>query len=189
MKKATTIVIILVSLIAIGSFVLSFSALSDFAARNGAPTNLAWIWPLIVDVAVVVCTLVVLVAELNKWSPKFPVGLVVAYGIVTLVGNLWHAPASYAGWFVALLPPATLIAMTELLRVVTKNTLVVGMTTSATTSMSGFDTDDNCQLSERQQHVLELVQAGKEKDEIAKTLSVSVRTIERDIKSLNGALK
>lgn len=184
MKKLTATVIIAVSIITLGSFILSFSALEDFALKNGAPGNLAWIWPILVDMTVVVCTVVILMAELKGWNPLYPIGLVVLYGVVTIVGNLWHAPATKAGWFVAILPPLTLIALTELLRVVTKNILAKKPASVVPES----DTDPTELLTERQQQVLELVRADVGKTEIAKQLSVSVRTVEREIKSLNGRI-
>src|SRR3954468_15447028 len=48
------------ALIAIASFVLSFSSLWDLASRSVSwPRDLAWLWPLIVDGVVVVATIAI----------------------------------------------------------------------------------------------------------------------------------
>lgn len=43
--------------LAAGAFVLSFEALRDLAVRNGIPEQLAWIWPMIIDVTIAQATL------------------------------------------------------------------------------------------------------------------------------------
>lgn len=43
--------------LAAGAFVLSFEALRDLAVRNGIPAQLAWIWPMIIDVTIAQATL------------------------------------------------------------------------------------------------------------------------------------
>lgn len=186
-KIANTIVIFLVLCITIGSFTLSFNALMDFAIKSGTPDNLAWIWPLLVDLTIVVCTLVVLMSELNKWPVRYPVILVIIYGFVTVFGNLWHAQKSLPGWFVGLVPPATLIALTELLRVLVKNTLdkpktlTVQDETPAVAVMSPQDI--------RRDKVKTMVETGIDIQDIAKELAVSIKTVQRDIKSWNGQLQ
>lgn len=105
-----------VILIAIGSFALSYSALVELAAANGVKHNLAYVWPLIVDVSVIVFTAGILVAQLQKRGAKLPIALTGFYAIVTITGNILHAPATPLGWFVAALPPLSLIFATEMLR-------------------------------------------------------------------------
>jgi hypothetical protein len=109
-------VIVAVIAIALGSFALSYSALLALAIDNGVPARLAWIWPLIVDVSVIVFTGAILVAQLQNRGARLAIGLTMFYGIVTIAGNLLHAPATVLGWFVAALPPLSLIFATEMLR-------------------------------------------------------------------------
>lgn len=106
----------LVATIAAGSFALSFQALKQVAADNGVSRELAPIWPLVVDVSVIVYTLAILVAQLQRRGAKLPVALVLFYGLVTIAGNIIHAPLTAVGWFVAALPPLSLILGTEALR-------------------------------------------------------------------------
>ena len=45
--------------IGVGSFIMSFAALRDLAVRSGWPHHLAWVWPLIVDGAILMATMAV----------------------------------------------------------------------------------------------------------------------------------
>jgi DNA-binding CsgD family transcriptional regulator len=102
--------------VALGSFSLSFMALYALATGNGIPPLLGWIWPLIVDVSMVIYTAAILVSQLQNRGAKLPIALTVFYAIVTITGNILHAPPTWLGWFVAMLPPLSLIFGTEMLR-------------------------------------------------------------------------
>ena len=109
-------VAVAVVLIALGSFTLSFMALKDLAAANGAPVHLAFIWPLIVDVSVIVFTAAILVSQLQRRGAKLAIGLTIFYAVVSIMGNVMHAPGNPLGWFIAIIPPLSLIFATEMLR-------------------------------------------------------------------------
>lgn len=109
-------VVLAVILIAAGSFALSFTALHDLARQNGQPDKLAWIWPVIVDISLVIYTVAILVSQLQRRGAKLPITLTIAYGAITITGNILHAPGQPIGYFVAALPPISLILGTELLR-------------------------------------------------------------------------
>lgn len=109
-------VVLAVAVIAAGSFALSFRALHELAQANGQPSDLAWIWPVIVDISLVVYTAAVMVAQLLRTGAKLPIFLTVVYAGVTVTGNILHAPPTPVGWFVAALPPVSLILGTEMLR-------------------------------------------------------------------------
>jgi hypothetical protein len=113
-------VVVAVALIALGSFVLSFEALNDLAITNGKPAHLAWIWPVIVDVALVVFTAVLLAFQLIGVRRRWLIGLILAYGVITITGNVLHAPPNSVAWFVAALPPVTLLVASEVLRELVK---------------------------------------------------------------------
>lgn len=106
--------------LAAGAFALSFNALFDLATKQGGvPHHLGWIWPVIVDLSLCVYTAAILVAQLQSRPAKLPVSLVIFYGLVTIAGNVLHAPPTPVGWFVASLPPLSLIFGTEILRTMT----------------------------------------------------------------------
>lgn len=116
-------VAVAVALIALGSFALSFMALHELGTANGTPQALGWIWPLIVDVSMVIYTAAILVAQLQRRAARLPIGLTVFYAVVTVTGNILHAPPTPLGWFVAVLPPLSLILGTECLRTMVRHML------------------------------------------------------------------
>jgi hypothetical protein len=130
-----------VALIALGSFTLSFTALYDLAVKNSVPAHRGWIWPLIVDLSIVIYTAAILVAQLQRRGAKLPVALTIFYALVTVTGNLLHAPATPLGWFVAALPPLSLILGSEILRTMGHH-LILQQTavTSLTTLKAQIDT-------------------------------------------------
>ncbi len=118
------LVALLVVAIALGSFALSYSALLALAIANGIPGWLAWIWPLIVDVSVIVFTGAILVSQLQRRGTKLAIALTGFYSIVTIAGNLLHAPGNWLGWFVAALPPVSLVFATEMLRAMAHHSIL-----------------------------------------------------------------
>lgn len=224
-----------------GSFALSFNALHDLAQQNGQPARLAWIWPAIVDISLVIYTAAVLVAQLQRRPARLPIALTVGYGLVTVAGNLLHAPGTPAGYFVAALPPLSLILGTELLRVMAKHQIEYRAALASLAELAAQQQQAQAELDQlrqqaaadldkltgqieakqaqldrlkgdiseaktgknarsveemnaarqdkieaRRQEVLDLLAQGKDKSEIAESLDVSVKTIHRDIKALNG---
>ena len=112
-------------LIAIGAFVLSFAALTDLAERSGIQSNLAWIWPIIIDGMIVAAT--VAIVALNGFSRRamvYPWSLLFFGAIVSTAANSTHAiltvdsiengvPALVSA-LVAAMPPIVLLAITHL---------------------------------------------------------------------------
>ncbi len=109
-----------VVLIGTGSFALSFNALLELATANGIPAHLAFIWPLIVDLSLVIYAASILTYQLLRVKPIYPIALTACYGVVTITGNILHAPPNPVAWFVAALPPISLLLATELLRELAK---------------------------------------------------------------------
>lgn len=195
-----------VCLIGLGSFALSFMALYALASDNGQPPGLAWIWPLIVDMSIVIYTAAILVAQLQRRPAKLPIGLTIFYAIVTVAGNILHAPATPLGWFVASLPPLSLIFGTELLRTMGHYIIRQGDESAAVRQMArevrlaiekgtnGPNVTDLAtanearrgQIVERRAQVSNLLAEGWTPPDIAGQLGVSLRTVRRDIKRLNG---
>lgn len=61
LRRARAAAVLITAGIGAASFVLSFAALRDLAARAGIPGQLAWLWPLIVDGAILQATMAVVV--------------------------------------------------------------------------------------------------------------------------------
>ncbi|WP_461636079.1 DUF2637 domain-containing protein [Glutamicibacter soli] len=112
-------------LIAIGAFVLSFAALTDLAERSGIQSNLAWIWPIIIDGMIVAAT--VAIVALNGFHRRamiYPWSLLFFGAIVSTAANSTHAILTVdsivngvpplVSALVAAMPPIVLLAITHL---------------------------------------------------------------------------
>lgn len=90
------ITVVLVLLLAFASFALSFEALSDLAARSGAiAPSKAWIFPLLIDGAVIIFSTAALRASIFGRTDWFSIGLVVVTTLASIVLNIAHAQANY----------------------------------------------------------------------------------------------
>jgi hypothetical protein len=114
------------TLLVVASFILSFAALTDLAARAGIPGRLAWLWPLIVDGLIVVATAAIIaLAGHPKRTTWFAWVLLFGGAGVSIAGNATHAvlaagqlesgfPMTVSA-LVAAVPPVVLLAVTHLL--------------------------------------------------------------------------
>jgi len=107
--------ILLVILVAVGSFVLSYSALSDLASKNGFLDWRAYVLPLVIDVGMLAFGLAVVHAHLHSTNPLRRRGLNLAYIIATVTFNIVHAPNNLLAQSMAALPPVTLFFTFEVL--------------------------------------------------------------------------
>ena len=114
--------------IAIGAFWLSFTSLTDLAARSGIGAGQAWAWPLIVDGIIVVATVAV-VALAGQKTAWYPWALLIGGAVVSVTANALHAivaadadvPAVLAA-AIAAVPPVVLLAITHLTVILTRAT-------------------------------------------------------------------
>lgn len=111
----STLTGVLVFLLAAAAFLLSFDALKHLAATNGIPTGKSWIYPAIVDGAIIVFSLSVLQASLNRQHTLYPWILVGAFTVLSVILNIVHAPASFLSRVLAAIPPLALFLSFELL--------------------------------------------------------------------------
>ena len=177
---------VLVLIVALMAFALSYHALQGVALSNGIPLLLSYIWPLLIDFALVVFSLCVVTAHLHgesTWRQWILVGLAT---ILTCTYNYLHAPANLIAQSVAVVPPVMLFLSFELLAMQLKNSIqrvrkVQDLTQQVTTLK---DTIDNPIVNRRQQ-VATLKDSTTQVD-IAKQLGVSISTIRNDMKVLNG---
>ena len=120
LRVAVVAAVIGTVLLALGAFVLSFTALRDLAERSGIDQELGWLWPGIVDGIIVVATVAVfaLAGARAVWYPWL---LLVLGASVSIAANALHAivaaeasvpPLLAAG--VASIPPIVLVAVTHL---------------------------------------------------------------------------
>lgn len=83
---------IIVVLVAVGAAVLSFDALTALAAASGVPTQLSWVWAVVIDGFILVSTLAAFALRERVGSAKYyawsTLGVFVMFSIL---GNAWHA--------------------------------------------------------------------------------------------------
>jgi len=113
-KFISRLTAVLVFALAVGAFVLSYAALRDLAAHNGLNDWRAYIWPLMLDAALVVCSLAVLRANLQSERAVYPWFLVGLYTLATIAFNVAHAPTNTMGRLVAVVAPLSLFLSFEL---------------------------------------------------------------------------
>ena len=111
----STLTGVLVFLLAAAAFLLSFDALKHLAATNGIPAGKSWIYPAIVDGAIIVFSLSVLQASLNRQHTLYPWILVGAFTVLSVILNIVHAPATFLSRVLAAIPPLALFLSFELL--------------------------------------------------------------------------
>ena len=118
-ERVRRVIIFGASIILLGvaalAFLVSFEAISSFAALSGAVRpELAWAIPPLVDAPIVMASLLWLNRSLlGEQARSAQLVLVLAAG-ASLGLNLAHAPHHVGAWAVALIAPAALVASVEL---------------------------------------------------------------------------
>jgi len=187
--------------IAAGAFWLSFTSLTDLAARSGIGAGQAWAWPLIVDGIIVVATVAV-VALAGQRSAWYPWALLVGGALVSVTANAIHAvvaadadvPRILAA-SVAAVPPVVLLAITHLTVILTRapepNTkapAVASFTTVAGEAMPALPSaaldrsahdEGSAAAAGRRARGWELREAGWSNKRIARELGVHPSTVGR----------
>jgi hypothetical protein len=112
-KFISRLTAVLVFLLAVGAFALSYVSL---AAANGLGGWQGYVWPLMLDAALVICSLAVLRANLQGERAAYPWLLVIMFSVGTLVFNVLHAQGyTLSPGFVAAVAPIALFLSFELL--------------------------------------------------------------------------
>ncbi|WP_228002219.1 DUF2637 domain-containing protein [Nocardia australiensis] len=107
--------VLVVVVIGVAAFVLSFAALQDLAVKARTPERLAWLFPVIVDGTIIQATIALLVladSDDRKWFER----VLVAGAAVSIGGNVAHAVVSGHGVgaaVLAVIAPAALLIDTH----------------------------------------------------------------------------
>jgi hypothetical protein len=124
----------LVAILALFAFILSYSSLQHLAAQHGLPGWLSYLWPLLLDFAMLVFSLAILRANLRQERAIYPWTLTIALaGLATLanildVTNLGLPPVMVAASVKALAPIALVLAfelLMTMMRAEVRRTAVV----------------------------------------------------------------
>lgn len=130
-RLTRTMAVAITILIGAASFVLSFSSLTDLAARTVWPGNLAWLWPVIVDGAIILATMALVAFSAypeQRSGRRYFWALLTVGAAVSVSGNAVHAmlpnpdlPEQPLGaWFaaaIACVPPIALVGATHALSI------------------------------------------------------------------------
>jgi hypothetical protein len=208
--------VLLVILVAIGSFSLSYSALSDLASKNGFTDWRAYVLPLVIDIGMLAFGLAVVHAHLHSTNPLRRRGLNLLYTGVTVAYNLIHAPNNLTAQGLAVIPPLTLFFTFEVLMAMVEYNIkrnqekadndIAQIKQEDVPEQNSTDKElatlrqellalkkqmdspkDN--VSIRREKMLDLLQSSPIRPtqaELAKELDVSIQTIKNDLKALNG---
>jgi Trp operon repressor len=230
-KRISFITALLVLLVAIGSFALSYSNLRLLAAESGINGWLSYVWPLLIDASLIVFSLAVVNAYLHNESTWKQWSLVGIYTIATVSFNVVHAPASLQAQVVAAIAPVSLFFSFELLMGQLRSSVIRHGLAHSIEQMSQQVSQLELEVSqkahkvgsleqrieslrieidelqaqkngsyaihlandarmslinERREKVYELLEQEVSHADIAGELAVSLATIKRDIKVLNG---
>lgn len=124
-KTISMITAAMVAALAAMAFILSFSSLQHTAHRHGIPGLLSYLWPLLLDGAMIVFSLAILRANLRQESARYPWALVILFASLAVLGNVLDVanlglpvPVISAG--VRALAPIALVLAFELLMSMTR---------------------------------------------------------------------
>ncbi|MAU01159.1 MAG: hypothetical protein CL608_28785 [Anaerolineaceae bacterium] len=115
---------LLVLFLAGSAFFLSFESLKDLAVQIGIADPIAWLYPAIIDGAIIVFSLSVLRANLTRERTVYPWVLVSGFTLLSVVLNIIHAHQELLAQFLAAIPPVALFLSFELLLAQLKETAV-----------------------------------------------------------------
>ncbi|MAU01167.1 MAG: hypothetical protein CL608_28825 [Anaerolineaceae bacterium] len=115
---------LLVLFLAGSAFFLSFESLKDLAVQIGIAEQIAWLYPAIIDGAIIVFSLSVLRANLTRERTVYPWVLVSVFTLLSVVLNIIHAQQELLAQFLAAIPPVALFLSFELLLAQLKETAV-----------------------------------------------------------------
>lgn len=217
-KRIAYLTSILVLIVAAMSFILSYHALQGMALNYGIPPSLSYIWPLLVDFALVVFSLCVVTAHLYSESTWRQWSLVGLATILTCGYNYLHAPNNLIAQSIAVVPPVMLFFSFELLMMQLKNSIKRQGLQSSATELGSLVEGYNSELAQvqaklvqvsqqlndvqkqsqkvsddttigRRERVKHLKAEGLTQKQIALETGVSISTVRNDIKQLNGNIK
>lgn len=194
-------VLFLVSTVTVISFILSYEALWNFALAGGKPQYLAWLWPVIIDLPIVVFSVVALFAVAlgcNPWPFRLVVGLVTA-------GTIWfnysYAVSKGLSWEVYVTAPLMYFVSFEVLvwviKIVSERSVLITKIAEISAKLGVLEIEyqskkDNLeselgQLAEAKRS--DLVNLESEYSQQASQLQEQIETMERTIQSYQSDIE
>jgi len=174
---------LLVALLALAAFGLSFEALRDLAiVAGGMNRGVAWLFPLLVDGGIVVFSLAALRASLTGSNQGWHLSLVVIVTVFSIALNIAHARAGWLASLMAAVPPLLLFFAFECLMRQLRDAL--SNVPKARKRISRAPAPVNLRLvsptsQDRRGQVIEMSAAGASRSKIARELKMSPATVRR----------
>ena len=184
-QKIRLVVSSLVSLLALACFILSYDALKKLAVEQEAvPEALGWVFPIVVDGAIIVFSLAVLEFSLRRKSANILRLLVLLVTLGSVFFNISHVHSDkLLSKILAGTPPVLLFASFEVLMLLIKDQ--VELNQSEQSQREAEAAEKVLDKAERQKIVAQLHEEGLTAQEMMQQIpNVSLRTIQRDIGEL-----
>lgn len=189
-RLVSRLTIVLVILLAVASFSLSFDALSQLAAESGAvPAARAWVFALLIDGAIVIFSISALRNTISGECVRWPMSLVITTTLASIVLNMAHTRGGAVAWLVAAMPPLLLfLSFESLMKQLAGNLRPAGAakkrrkvkTTSAAFLPSmGNPSATIAERMKRHNHARALLRTGKPKRAVAREAGVALSTVRR----------
>lgn len=170
---------VLVFCLAIAAFTLSFNALMELAMNNGISARFAWVFPLIVDGAMIVFSLSILRSSLYSEKAPWLWFMVVLFTSASIVFNVLHSANSVLSGVIASVPPIALVLGFETLMRQIKNEV---------TRMGALQSLD--QIAEKiKQGDKEIDKLSTERNKIIDGLDQAIERRKNTLDEINQALK
>lgn len=179
MSRSNTIISIisaaLVVFLGVSAFVLSFDALQHMAVELGIDPARAWLYPAIIDGAVITFSLSVLRASLNHEKTRYAWVLVGIFTLISVILNIIHAQEQLLAQFLGAIPPIALFLSFELLM-----TQISSISTRMNTLQSLEELTES--LDVKQKELDDLVQEKNEELDILST-EINQLTVQKQVLS------
>ena len=174
----SAITALLVSLLAAGALLLSYNALRGVAATYGLSGWQSYLWPLLLDFALLVFSLAVVRNALLHEGTRWPWTLVGLYTAATIAFNILHAPHTPVARVVAVVAPLSLFLSFETLMSQLKSEV---RRRAALRSL----TDLSAQIDQKQQELGQLSRRQTALADNINRLTDTLKILKQDIKAAN----
>ncbi|MBE7467638.1 MAG: DUF2637 domain-containing protein [Anaerolineales bacterium] len=194
-KLISTLAAVLVALLAIGAFTLSYTSLKHLAIIHGIDPGLTWLWPLLLDFAMVVFSLAVLRANLRGESTLYPWMLTATYAGLATVGNVLDVsglgiPGVVIAGAVKALAPVSLVLAFELLMAMIRAEL---KRANVLKSIADLKTEAEAMRQEtereRQERQTELERLAVEQEKVSVAMVAEQERLEAELKARKHKLE
>ena len=192
-KVISSLAAVLVGLLAIGAFTLSYTSLRHLANAHGIDAGLTWLWPLLLDFAMIVFSLAVLRANLRNEKAVYPWILTAIYAGLATVANILDVtrlglPDVVIAGGVKALAPISLVLAFELLmsmmRAELKRANVINSIADLLAEAEKVARDTDIKRLERQSELDQLAADREQLEAGIATLDAKKAALEKEITDL-----